>query len=497
MKHMKKLLAMLLAVMMVMGLATTAFAATVSNATTGHSYLAYQVFKGTQAPDDAVLGDIEWGDGVDDDGLLTELKEDYDYFDSCTTAADVAKVLENKSDDCDEAKALAATATKHLEGEGTSIAAGATKVTLAAGYWLLVDVTEGDDDNNSDTEFARNAALLQVTNDGDITIGVKYDTPEVDKTVDDNDADIGDTVTFTLTGTMPSTLEGYETYKVIFNDTLSAGLTYTNNVKVTIDGTVKTTDFTVSHEYGKLTVSCNDVLALGAKESSKIVVTYTAVLNENAVIGTEGNPNTVYLTYSNDPNWDGTGDSEPTGDTPEKEVKVYTWEIPVFKYTGTNTALAGAVFSLYTDEACTDANIVNLVSAGENVYKVCMLTDGQHDSVEDVDHATTDHVTTITTPASGKIEIEGLEKGTYYLKEITAPAGYNLLKDAVKVEIGENGALKQNGTATEEIAVENNAGATLPETGGVGTTIFYVLGAVLVLAAVVLLVTKRRMGAAE
>ena len=441
MKHMKKFTAMLLAVIMVLGMAMSASAATVTNPTS-RSYDAYQVLSGTQAENDATLGDVVWGSGVDEDALLAELKEDYDYFDDCNTAADVANVLNGKHDYCDEAKALAATATKHLTDVKTPIANDAADVSLDAGYWLLVDTSTPEEGS------AKNAALLQVTNKGDITIAVKYDAPEVEKTVDDNDANIGDTV------------------------------------KVTIDEADKTNAFEVNHENGQLTISCSDVLAQGAQESSKIVVTYTAVLNEEAVIGTEGNPNTVYLKYSNNPNWDGNGD-EPTGNTPEDEVKVFTWEIPVVKIDGeTKAQLADAVFTLYKDADCSSP--VQLVGAGNNVYKVCNLPECAEEHI---------HLTQVTTDETGKFEIEGLEKGIYYLKEIKAPAGYNLLTDKVTVVIGEEGVLTSNGKTVTEVTVENNAGATLPETGGIGTTIFYIAGAALVLAAVVMLVTKRRMKA--
>ena len=507
MKHMRKLASLLLALALVLSLATTAFAADVTN-DTDHNYDAYQIFSGTQAEGDETLGDVEWGTGIKSAEFLAALKADKRFgegdaniFAKCTTAKDVAEVL---ADNADLAEEFADVAVEHLTNEKTTLVPK-TEEELAAGYWLIVDTTTPNKDD------AKNHALLQVTNDP-IVIAKKYDAPEVDKEVDNPDANIGDTVTFTLTATMPSKLEGYETYKVIFHDTLSEGLTYTNELTVTIDvdgdvgteGDQKTVtgSFTTTHNAGVLTVSCSDVLALGAKESSKIIVTYTAVLDEDAVIGTDGNPNTVYLEYSNDPNWIGDG-TEPTGETTEDKVYVYTWELPAIKVDGENheTTLAGAVFSLYLDKDCTNA--INLVPLGENRYQVCTLTDEEHDSVEDVEHEATAHVTTITTDKSGKFEIEGLEQGTYYLKETKAPAGYNLLTDPVKVVIGEDGVLNpttdEEGetTGASQIVVENNKGSTLPETGGIGTTIFYILGAVLAVAAVVLLVTKKRMTSAE
>lgn len=469
MKKMKKLVSLVLAMVMVMAMTMnvaaeeTTYTLTLNHAQEGHIYTAYQIFAGDLC--DGVLSNIVWGTGVTEEGQT-----------ALGNAAEKAAAIENVTDAEEFAEEVApylgtaAGSAKVAEGADSCAISG-----LAAGYYL-VKTTQTTAENGVNTYY-----IMKIVKDTEANI--KADVPKVEKSVDDNDANIGDTVTFTLTATMPSTIAGYETYKVVFHDTLSEGLTYTNNVKVTIDGNDVTQSFVVSEvgADGKFTVSCNDVLTLGATASSKIVVTYTAVLNEKAVIGTEGNPNKVYLEYSNNPNWDGTGD-EPTGDTPEDEVKVYTWEIPVFKYTGTNTPLAGAGFTLYKDEACTEA--IHLVDAGNNIYKVCTLAEG----------CTHTHVTEILTDASGRFEIEGLEQGTYYLKETTTPAGYNTC-DVVKVVIGAEGKLTQNGEATSEVAIQNNTGTTLPETGGMGTTIFYLVGGILVALAAVLLITKKRMSA--
>ena len=219
------------------------------------------------------------------------------------------------------------------------------------------------------------------------------------------------------------------------------------------------------------------------KEGSTIVVTYYAVLNEKAIIGTDGNPNKVKLEYSNDPT------QNTTGETKESEVKVFTWEIPVAKVDDKGSALTGAEFSLYKDEACkTVVDVVATETAG--IYKVCTKNDSADGHK---------HIITITTDSNGKLQIEGLEQGAYYLKETKAPAGYNLLTDAIKIVIGADGALAAGDaeTTTSEVVVENRAGTVLPETGGIGTTIFYVAGGALVLAAVVLLITKKRMASEE
>ena len=480
MKHVKKLVGVLLTLVMVVALMAPAMAATVANET-NHAYDAYQIFAATsQNGDGGSLGNITWGSGINHEAFLTALKGDdrckvgdANVFAACTSAADVAGVLAKNTS---LAGAFADIAVEHLTTTKTAVPASNENVDLALGYWLLVDTTTpgiGD---------AKNAALLQVIENGKLTIQKKYDAPKVEKTVSDNDVNIGDKVTFTLTATMPSRLDGYKTYKVVFHDTLSDGLAYDGNLKVTVAGVEKTTDFTVEQTGNTLTVSCSNVLALGAVASSKIIVTYDAVLDNDAVIGVNGNPNKVYLEYSNDPNWNGDG-TEPVGNTPESEVKVFTWKIPAAKVDGSGNALTGAKFELYKSDESTKINVVG--SNGE--YTVC--TQGGCS-----DHS---HVTTLDTDTNGKLTVSGLEKGTYYLKETLAPAGYNLLTEMVKVTIGENGAITmgEENTSTTVVSVVNNIGTVLPETGGMGTTLFYILGSVLVLGAGVLLVVKKRMGA--
>ena len=460
MKTMKKIFALALALVMVMALATTAFAdetytITLNNAQPGHTYTAYQIFAGDLS--DSTLSNIVWGTGVSAEGQT-----------ALGNAAELAETLE----DAEDAEAFAAQVAPYLATAAGSVTIGEEATSgkisgLAAGYYL-VKTTGTTEENGVYTYY-----IMKVVKD--TAANIKADVPKVDKEVDDDDVNIGDTVTFTLTGTMPSTLAGYATYKVVFHDTLSTGLTYTNNVKVTIDGTEVTEGYTANHENGELTVSFADVLTLGAKESSTIVVTYTAVLNENAVIGTEGNPNTVYLEYSNDPNWDGEGD-EPTGDTPEDEVKVYTWDMEVLKYADSDetNVLEGVKFILLNSDKSKIANVANGKIVSWDAY-----TEGMDVTAYE-----------LTTDANGKISIDGLESGTYYLRETQELPGYNKLNGDVTVTVNNN----DDGTyATYVAKVNNQSGATLPETGGIGTTMFYIIGGILVLAAVVLLVTKKRM----
>lgn len=191
MQHLKKLASVLLALVMVLSVTTVAFAANVTN-NTNHSYDAYQIFSGTQADNSVPLGDVEWGSGINGADFLAALKADTHFnvgegepkvniFASCTTALDVASVLGGYGDKSDVANAFANVAAKHLTTTFTAIAADASTVNLAAGYYLLVDTSTPEDGD------AKNSALLQVTNKGKITIEKKYDVPTVDKSVKDTD----------------------------------------------------------------------------------------------------------------------------------------------------------------------------------------------------------------------------------------------------------------------------------------------------------------------
>lgn len=515
MKNVKKLASLLLALLMVFSLAAAASAATVTNQTS-HSYAAYRIFSGTQAENSVPLGDVEWGEGVDGAALLTALKgdsrfnvgnDDANIFASCTTALDVADVLSAYTDKSDVAKAFANVAARHLTTVTATIADNATSVELPAGYYLLVDTsTPGQDD-------ARNTALLQMTNQ-DITIESKYSVPSVDKSVQDTDGswgesadwEIGSDVPFKLEGTLPTNYEDYEAYKYVFHDTLNSALKYNGDVKVYVqNGDAKTqilSGFTVAPDAaatagGTLTVTFGNLkMIAGVSSSSKIVVEYTAELLSTAVIGGSGNKNEVYLEYANDPNATGKG---TTGNTKTDEVLVFTYELDVTKVDGKddNTTLANAEFVLLSSDKTKAARISN----GKLVEWV-----------------TASEGTKLTSGNDGKFVIAGLDAGGYYLRETKAPAGYNLLGNDIGITItatldkSENNpsltALKisvQNGpdaTATESngnvttgivsTVVENVAGAQLPLTGGIGTTVFYIAGSVLVLTAAVLSVTRKR-----
>ena len=242
-----------------------------------------------------------------------------------------------------------------------------------------------------------------------------------------------------------------------------------------------TSDCTITYDKdnnaNKFTVSIpvlNNKYTIGAE----IKVTYTAVVNENAVAKIENNAAT--LTYSNDP-----VNTSKTATTPEDNETVYSAKVVINKYVkGSNTEkLAGAEFVLYKEVKTdgSDTTTKYYYKWNETDKKVEWTTDKAQATVK-------------TTNDKGAASFDGLKDGTYYLEEIKAPAGYNLLKDPVQVTVnGANATTANLSSLTVTGNVENSSGAELPETGGMGTTIFYVLGSVLILAAVVLLVTRKRM----
>ena len=345
-----------------------------------------------------------------------------------------------------------------------------------------------------------------------VTANIKGDLPTVDKKVqvdgtgkDATDAKIGDSLTFTLTSTIPD-MSAYDTYTFNFKDTLSKGLTFERVTSVTVDGVAAPltvgTDYTVTTPTASnntLTVAMNDFKnKQQANAGKKITVTYTATLNENAVVGGAGNTNSAKIQYSNDPSTNGTGESEPS------KVRVFTYGFTVDKYTGDQytdaaTRLAGAEFTLALKNG-TAISFVQVAAGNETtnaVYRVAKAGE-------------TGTTTTITTPANGKVDFRGLKNGEYTLTETKAPAGYNKLASAIGVKVNgqNNGTDTTNATVTITynndngndynqtasngvIPVQNKSGAILPGTGGMGTIAFTVIG-VLVIALGVAWTLKRK-----
>lgn len=479
MKYVRKSLALLLALILVLALGGTAFAEgetgsiTINDAVVGQTYTIYQIL------------DLEsYSHTTDEEGNITatgayaykansawetwlRTQTTYVSFD----AQGYVTWVENA-----DAAAFAKAAQKYAkdnsianQGSVTATTATVSFTGLDLGYYL-VDTTLGT------------LCSLDTTNPT-VVMEEKNEVPTNVKTVEEdstnvygekNDADIGQTVNFKSVITAQAGAENY-----VFHDTMSTGLTYTGVTGITLNSTtVDASNYTVTApaaDGDTFDVTFTQAFCDTLKANDQIVVSYTATLNENAVIAGEGNPNTSKVSY---------GDSSNTKYTPDSQTKTYTWDVDVFKYTmngETEKALAGATFTL--SKNADGSNPIALVSEGNNVYRVAKT--GESDTV-----------TEITTDATGKFTIKGLDADTYYLTETKAPAGYNKLAGAVTITIGENGVVNATAEApqgVDEVKILNQSGTELPSTGGMGTTLFYVLGSVLVVGAVVLLVTRKRM----
>lgn len=552
MRKVKKLLGLLLAAVMVLAMGVPTFAASggysikINDESSEHTYVAYQVFRGTVSVSDngQTLSNVEWGDGVNGEALLAALKGPegtLTAYQTCTSAAEVAKVLEGYDDDSQAIKEFSDIVGQHLS-ETTSGTLSAydedsksyTISGLAAGYYFIKDA-----DTVAETD-AYTDFILKLTNDETITR--KADVPSVEKKVQEDDKDItygeeddnygegyndvadwniGDPVPFKLIGTLPTNFADYDTYQYIFHDTLSTGLSLNQDTihvymasdkagtkdkkelhgyTVNVPGTEEENQCSFEVAFADLTNS--ETVGEEVTANKYIIVEYTATLNKDAEIGLPGNPNKVYLEFSNNPNSGGEGD---TGKTPEDKVIVFTYELDATKVDGehTDTKLKDAEFKLYD----------------ENGKYVIVDADGKVTGWADNEAGGS----TLKSDENGLFKVIGLDDGTYWLKETKAPDGYNLITNPIKIEIKATTVNDQDWTAMEgpadalkvleikvtvgstttsgngdtesgivETDIKNNKGAELPETGGMGTTIFYVLGAILVLGAGGLLIVRRR-----
>lgn len=338
------------------------------------------------------------------------------------------------------------------------------------------------------------------TTNPNATIQEKNGQPTVEKKVsstdgtgygETNDVNIGDTVYFQTIITAQAGAQDY-----VLHDTMDEGFTFTNNIQVKLnDDLVQNQDYSIylkNDETNKTTDECTFEIKFmkefcdKLKENDKIYVTYTATLNSKAFIGIKndgsGNTNATKITYG----------ANNKGSV-ESKTQTYTYQIPVFKYTGNDEKpLAGATFSLFTTE--TEGDAIKLVQkTGTQDYR--LLIKGESGVTE---------VTEITTTDTGKFSIQGLKPGDYWLEETAAPKGYNKLNKRIKIAVGAHGVITIDGTYNDdngkvtggkqeiEVGVENKSGTLLPSTGGAGTTMIYLVGALLVLGSGVVLASKRR-----
>ena len=478
-KTIKKLMAALLAVALLCAMAVPAFAAegtapaattgtvTVQNVVSGKTYKIYRILDIATHDSDysSVVYKVNdnWKDFIKSTGNT--------YFTSIDDATGVVVVKEKLTSEniADLAKAAKAWLGSHditADGEQT---AGPTDTSIQftgkeLGYYLLSSSEWGT--NNADAIFSLNSSSPNVT------VQEKNGKPTIDKkiienntAVKNNTAGIGDYVQFKLT---VNVIDGKPTNYVI-HDKMSAGLTFVNTAEHPVVVNVG------SRTLGTTEYSFNDSITDGCTFELKIkddilhpndvvTVTYYGQVNSSAVINGD-NTNEANLTYGTDGNstWEKT------------TTKVFGFK--VFKHAGTDktTLLAGADFRLYK-------------TVGETTYYAQFDSNGL---LTGWTTKATDAGVTMTSNAKTELVLNGLDAGTYYLEETKAPDGYNKLTAPVTVTISKEGVVSpaENGT----VYVSNNAGATLPSTGGMGTTLFYVIGGGLMVAAVVLLVTKKRM----
>ncbi len=520
---------------------------TIENTVPGHIFEAYQIFSGNVVTVDGenVLTDVLWGSGVNtsatvewdiggtptDLTLLQALQNAtvnpgyYNLYLTATDAEDVVEVLSTNNTSA-HAMEFATIVGKYLSANCATSAPTMSgsdivnyKITgLDCGYYLVKE-----QDGITIEGYTHTSYILRLVSDVEITL--KEGTVTVDKTIMDgltptniSDFSIGDTVVFEIEGTLPYNYHRFTDYEYIFKDEMSEGLTlnYVDHdsdpltpevpdltVQFDNDGSLVAVDpslYTVTvgtnvDNDTTIDIAFADLKVIGALpeytvvSDTKIIVTYNATLNENAVVGGTGNLNEVYIEFDNDPYHDG------KGETPEDVVYVFTFELDVDKIDGqTNDVLAGVKFKLFREHG------------GHKEYVVV-------DANGKVTGYTTNEAlaSELTTNAAGKFNVTGLEASVYTLTETAPLAGYDSIEDITftvsatydnvalqltNLTITVDGGIPANGNiATGEVALEvvNNPGKTLPSTGGFGTVMFYTLGGLLFVCAGILLVTKRRM----
>ena len=488
MKHTKKLASLLLALVMVFALATTAFAA--ENTTLSapkestRTYDVYQIFTGDLH--EGVLSNIKWGkNGTGTVGTAVD-----------QTALDALAAVNGKSD---TEKLTEIQKYVKLDSEKFGTVSNGKPLTVPTGYYLIKDngsVNDGE---------AYSLYVVQVV--GPTTISPKVGTTTSDKKVKDTndstansttdwqdsaDYDIGDAVPFKLSATIAQDYANYtHGYKLTFHDKEDTGLSFNkNSVKVYVDKTLITTGYEVVTEgladgctFEVRFANLKDIASVEA--GSIISVEYTSTLDTDATVGSAGNKNTSHVTYTNNPNDEQTGEG---GKTPDDVVIVFTYKTIVNKVTKNPN---------YDPKVEGSEAYIPLKGAGFTLYK--KNASGTYDAVRP--ELKGEDMTTFTW--------SGLDDGDYKLVETTTPSGYNTIPDieftitATHDVSSDNPALtslsggdKFTGVISTGVVsanIENQSGAQLPSTGGMGTTIFYVLGGVLVLGAVVLMVTRKRM----
>lgn len=508
MKKMKKVMALLLSLVMVLAMSVVAFATeegsttsgtyTITAPATSHQYEIYQIFTGDLH--EGTLSNLKWGKN----GKETE---------GTAVAADVVTALTGVTGK--SFNEILAVVEPYANLNSTPIATVTNGETYeaVAGYYLIKDKDNSVTGTDSYTLY-----IVKVV--GNVTIDPKSDVPSFEKKIKDTndtegtttdwqdsaDYDIGDNVPFKLEGTVAANYAQYKQYYFAFHDKEEEGLSFNkDSVRVYVDNTEITEGFTVVANPADgctFEVVFNDLMAAAEEYNftvsggSKIRVEYTSKLNKKAKIGKEGNVNSASLEFSNNPNQE-QGGTPDTGNTPWDNVIVFTYKVVVNKIDSSKKPLAGAAFEL-SKKVNDEYTRVALVNATQN-------TEGKY---------------TLSNETVTKFEWKGLDDGDYMLTEVITPAGYNTIAP-IKFTVNADHTITWEGenrntiltsltgnAATGDITftanddktelatnVVNNKGSELPSTGGMGTTIFYVVGSILVLGAAILLITKKRMSA--
>lgn len=482
MKLIKKIAAIMFAFMMVVSMSTNVSAEgtnngtiTINNAVDGQTYTIYKLLDlesytpdpGTETGIYSYKPNKDWNNFIDTakDSANTkyfEINENgYATWNGATTDS-------RKAEFAQKALVYAKNAANGISNNGSTQATGTTVSFsgLSLGYYLV--------------ESNVGALCSLDTTRPNVTIQEKNGVPSVEKKIletnntdTSNYANIGDVVKYQ---TIITAQKGAQSY--VLHDTMEKGLTFNKDVKVKVSGQESnlslTTDYEVVDNPGDgctFDIEFKDTFLKTINEETKIEVTYSATLNADAEIQS-GNNNTTYLTYGND------------NKTNPSETTTMTYEIKVLKYTKTiNNPLADAKFSLYDAEK------------NGNIYKLVQKTDTTNYRLAIAEEA---GVTEITTTDTGTFSIQGLKPGTYWLEETAAPKGYNKLAKRIKIEINDHGSYTIDGKTQDgglgytRVDVENKSGTLLPHTGGAGTTMIYLVGALLVLGSGVVLASKRR-----
>lgn len=523
MKSTKKLLALLLSAILLLSLLPAAFATgadtdagaagntpaeqnpptdnptyslTITATENNREYELYQVFKGALHIDEhgnKILSNVVYGASWDNHALGDPVDDTIlqGYVDG-TAKENIDKFLDHKGNPITKVNATGSKAM--FEG-------------LPAGYYVVLEVGEV-------TGYAaKSEHIIQVV--GDTSIAAKMDVPTSQKKVKDTndstgattgwqdsaDYDIGDNVPFQLTATLPENILRFKgPYALTFHDKQSEGLTFkSDSVKVYLN-TVSDANLIPSTRYVVKTTDLSDAkctfeihfddikVITGVTANPKIIVEYTSTLNNQAKIGSEGNPNEMHITFSNNPNSD---QSEENGKTPDDKVIVFTYQLQVLKYNGTDAAeqtlpLEGAEFTLYKKNPAGGYDLVKTITP---------------EKAEDIGYG-----------VKFAYNFVGVDDGDYKLEETKAPAGFNTADpieftisathqensdDPQLIEVKGTDPITNTTDHKLHVAVHNYRGNTLPSTGGMGTTVFYVLGSILAVGAAILLVSKKRMNGAR